>query len=479
MHKFWFMRKCHIFRSFFGVISFLCLIFVPLGADARGSNLQNGKINNRSESLSIETTPQVEALLNRFEKRFVAMDSLVFRTPAIDESFESVLDTTIQNSLSTDRVAAVDNSVDAQIAEMKSKTGLDIRGQAYVRPGAGVSYDPDDPLVAYNAKFQAELEWNIFHSAIYKRASKIKELKLKGELRQLDYARDGLEDAIVMQKQLVRSRHFGRMLSLLNQHAENVSLLMDAQLFLLEHGKISSDDLLKLINEQTELERQLIAIKVDSVVSELPPFTGVAYISVTDTAGIIRSITDNNLELRRLGLQHEILGVQRHNIDYVQTMDILPFARYSYYNRQNVHNTYNFDIGVSFKIPITSEVSKKRKSLAAEQDIILYEQQQLENETEKEIYLVFSELESYNENIRGEYLRMKSLKKYLDMRTQSYGNVDGEYSRINRLMEYNAYLQAWERLLDYVYRRDCKLIELQSFLITEPISNYLEFTTLD
>ena len=70
---------------------------------------------------------------------------------------------------------------------------------------------------------------------------------------------------------------------------------------------------------------------------------------------------------------------------------------------------------------------------------------------------------------------MKNLKKFLMMRTESYGNVDGEYSRINRLLEYNAYLQAWERLLEYSYRRDMILLDLQGFLLTEPISNYIEF----
>lgn len=389
-----------------------------------------------------------------------------------------VLDSASVNFITAERVQAVDNVTEAQISAMKNKTGLDLKGQVYVRPGKGTSYDPDDPLVAYNAKIQAELEWDIFHSSIYKRTSKIKELRLQGEIRQLDYARDDLSETILLQKQLVRNRYYGKLLTVLNIHAENLQLLMETQLYLLEHGKISSDDLLKIINEQTELERQLIAIKADSVINPLPATTSVAYISLTDTLGIIQSINDNNFELKRLGLRHDLLDVQRHNIDYLQTMNIQPFVRYSYYNRANVHNTSNLDVGVSFIIPISNETSKRRKTIAAEQEVLRYEQQQLEGETSKEIYLVFQELEIYNENIHGEYLRMQSLKDYLDMRTHSYNNVDGEYSRINRLNEYNAYLQAWERMLDYAYRRDCKLIELQSYLLTEPITRYIQFSEL-
>lgn len=429
-------------------------------------------------SQTLETTPKTLDMLSRFDRQFVLMDSVIFRNPYQSVS-PDIADSAISQISEFKRIEAVDKVVEAQIAAMKSKTGLDIRGQVYVRPGSGVSYDPEDPLVAYNAKAQAELEWNIFHSALYKKSSKIKELKLAGEIRQLGYARDELDETILLQKQFVRLRHFGRMLSVLNMHSENLQLLMETQLYLLENGKISGDDLLKIINEQTELERQLISIKADSVVEAIFPPSAVAYIAQTDTAGILESIHNNDIELRKLGLQYDLLAVQKHNIDYLQTMDIQPFVRYSYYNRANVHNTYNIDVGVSFKIPLSAEVAKKKKTIAAEQDATLYEMQQLETETYKALHLKFHDLGIYNENIKGEYLRMQSLKKFLDMRTKSYGNVDGEYSRINRLQEYNSYLQAWERLLEYVYKRDLILIDIQSNLIADPVSKYIKFTELN
>ena len=470
---------CRFVKSLISAFCFtvFCCSF---GVDARTPlNLQGGIIAPH-ESISLETTSKTIDMLNRFEERFAVMDSVIFNIPiGRSDSLPSSLDSAAFKFVTSERVDAVDKVVNARISEMKNKTGLDVKGQIYVRPGNGTSYDPDDPLVAYNAKVQAELEWNIFHSSIYKRASKIKELQLEGELRQLNYVRDGLNETILLQKKTMRDRHYGRMLSVLNLHAENVQLLMETQLYLLEHGKISSDDLLRLISEQSEIERQLIAIKADSVITELPPNIGVTYISVTDTAGIFRSINDNNLELKKLGIRYDLLGVQRHNVDYVQTMDIMPFVRYSYYNRENVHNTYNLDVGVSFKIPISAEVKKKRNAITAEQGVVLYEQQQLEDETAKEIYLVFKEFENLNENIRGEFLRMQSLRKYIEMRTDSYGKVDGEYSRINRLQEYNVYLQAWERLLDYSYRRDTKIVELQSYLLNEPISKFLRFEELE
>lgn len=432
----------------------------------------------KAQEKSIDTTPQTIDILSRFQERFHLMDSVIFQE-SIKRPASIDFDSVFFEFSEAERVKEVDASVQAQISAMKNRTGLELRGQLYARPGKNLSYDPDDPLVAYNAKAQAEIQWNIFNSSAYKRNSKTKEITIQGEIDQLNFVRNDLDEQILFQKQQIRFRHYGRLLSVINMHIENVNLLMETQMYLLEHGKISGDDLLKLINEQTELERQLISIKADSIINEEIAPISITYISYTDTAGIFKSIKENNIELKKLGLRHDLLGVQRHNTDYVQTMDILPFVRYSYYNRENVHNTYNLDLGVSFRIPLTAEVSKKRKALTAKQDVLEYERKLLEAETTNGIYLDFHDLEIYNENILGEYSRMKSLKEFLRMRTESYSNVDGEYSRIHRLMEYNAYLQAWERLLEYSYRRDMILLDLQSYLLTEPISNYIEFKEID
>ena len=431
----------------------------------------------RSQNPTIDNKPKTADILSRFDSRFQVMDSIIFSLPVASQAYEK-FDSVFFDFEQSERIGEIDAATDAQISALKNRTGLELRGQLYARPGKSISYDPDDPLVAYNAKAQAEINWNIFNSSVYKRSSKIKELLIQGEIEQLNYVKNDLEEQILFQKQQAKFRHYGRLLSVINHHIENVNLLLETQLYLLEHGKISGDDLLKLIDEQSQLERQLIAIKADSVVSEMFAPSSITYISRTDTAGIFRSIKENNIELKKLGLRHDLLGLQKHNTDYVQTMDILPFVRYSYYNRENAHNTYNLDAGVSFRIPLSSEVSKKRKVLSAQQDVVAFEQQLLEAQTTNGIYLVFHDLEIYNENILGEFNRMKNLKKFLSMRTESYQNVDGEYSRIHRLLEYNAYLKSWESLLEYSYRRDLILLDLQRYLLTEPIGNFIEFTEL-
>ena len=466
---------------YFRYLIFLATAFLTLDAAAQHSsgvrNATGFSSSERRETVNFDNPLETQRLLERFDGRFEVMDSLVFRLPP-DTLAELALDYAAVDFIVSQRVAEIDEAVEKQIRAMKSKTGLDIRGQAYVRPGVQVSYDPDDPLVAYNAKLQAELEWNIFHSSIYKRASKIRELRLQGELRQLEHERDALDATVFRQKMSVRYRYYGRLLSVLNVHSENLRLLMETQVFLLRGGKISSDDLLKIINEQAEVERQLIAIKTDSVVTERPANVSIAYISVADTSALMNYIREEHRDIRKLDMQQELLKAQRKNIDYLQTMDILPFARASYYNRANVHNTHNFDVGISFKIPLSSETARKRRAIAAEQNVVRYERERVGGQIEREVVALLRDLDNYNENIFGEYERMAALKNYLRMRIDSYENVAGEYSRIDRLQEYNAYLQAWERMLTYAYQRDCLLIELQSYVMDEPVSHFLVFQEL-
>lgn len=412
-----------------------------------------------------------QQLLEAYESRFALMDSLVFRLPVLEA------DSVRMHFVVSERVAEIDRAVEAQIAAMKARTGLEVRGQAYIRPGAGLSYDPEDPLVAYNAKFQVDLQWNIFQSSLHKRTSKIRELRIKGEISQMEHERRALQETLLLQRLSARDQYYGQLLTLLYIHADNLSVLMNTQKYLLANGKISSDDLLKLISEQAEIERQRIALEVDSVIA-IPAHPSATRLVSIDTAALMMHIRQGNRDLKKLALRQDLLEAQRKNIDYLQTMSIHPFVRFSYYNRENVPNTHNLDVGVSFVIPLSAETARQRKALKVEQGVMDYERLLATEQIDREVQALLYDIHNYNENIRGEYERMLRLKDYLDMRSTSYANVAGEYSRIDRLQEYNAYLQAWERMLSYAYQRDSKLIDLQRYAEDEPISKFLFFTEL-
>lgn len=426
-------------------------------------------------------TPEQHAMrmMQSFDDRFAIMDSLIFGAARSADIPVEAADIPVTSVITGSRNEAIDEVTEAEIDAMKARTGLELRGQAYARPGRQISYDPDDPLVAYNAKLQIELNWDIFNSSIYKRRSKSEELRLKGELRQMETERESREQTLYMQSNAMRSRHYGRMLSLLKLHSENLQLLMEAQLYLLRNGKISSDDLVKIINEQSEIERRLVVLNADSTVRELPVTPSATYVFVADTAALYDGIREQHRDLRKLSLQQQLLDAQRKNIDYAQTMNVAPFVRWSYYNRYMVRNTYNLDVGVSFRLPLTAETARKRSALSAEKRVIADKHEQSADLILRDVKDLLRELDNNNENMCGEFERMRNLKEYLIMRIDGYNNVAGDYSRVDRLQEYNAYLQSWERLLGYAYQRDCLLIELQGFLPDQPIADFLIFQELN
>ncbi len=425
-----------------------------------------------SVALFVKAQTPAEKLLTEYEERFVVMDSLLFGSTS-----QSGTSPTGVSFVEPRRMDAIDNWTEALIEAEKSKTGLEISGQSYYRPGNGFGYDSDDPLAAYNFKAQAELQWHIFQSSLYKRALKIRELRLKGDIAQFEVEKEAINQTIINQKLDSRRKHDALLLPLLQHHSDNLSVLTSTQAYLLQNGKISSDDLLKLMSDKAEIDRQLTTIKSDSLIKEriLSPECSLVMV---DTLGLLNHIRSSHHDLVKLALQAELLGVRQESIDYLQTMSISPFARYAWYNRPAASSSTNIDIGVSFKIPLSFETSKERKALKAEQEKVIQQQQILREQLENEVSLILLELHSYNESIRGEHERFNKIKAYMADRNNSYKNRIGEYNRLSRLMEYNACLASWEKLINYEYQRDCKLIDLQSYVMDQPITDFVKVITV-
>lgn len=411
-------------------------------------------------------------LLSAYEARFALMDSLLFSSKPLPSGLLTGVSFT-----EPQRIDEIDNWTQARIDAAKSKTGLEISGQTYFRPGSGIGYDPDDPLAAYNFKAQAEIQWHIFQSSLYKRANKIKQLRLQGEMAQLEFEKEAIAQTIIDQKLDSRRKHDAELLVLLQYHSDNLAVLTETQTYLLQNGKISSDDLLKLMSDKADIDRQLTAIKSDSLIKE-NLLAAEANLMLIDTLELLSHLRMNHRDLAKLDMQAELLECRREGIDYLQTMSVSPFARYAWYNRPGASNSNNIDLGVSFKIPLSAEASKERKALKAEQEKVRRQQQALREQLEREVGLILLELHSYNQSIRGEVERLKKLKAYMADRNNSYMNRIGEYNRLSRLMEYNACLASWEKLVNYEYQRDCKLIDLQSYIMDKPITEFVKIISV-
>lgn len=417
-----------------------------------------------ANALAQESFGDFQAL---FEKRFATLHDVIFRTAANGG------DDTKGLSFSTrERVKEIDDEVDRNIDVLKSKTGLTATGQVFYRPLTKTVSDADDPVSGYNSRWQVGIEWNYFQSALYKNASRIRELRLKGEAEQLNFQNNNLQNILLQQRLATKNRYRELMMNVLQIHSDNLDLLSKTQVFLLKNGKISSDDLLKVMSEKAEIDNKLTAMKADATLTSVPSHPQ-PDIVVVNRDMLKQHIAQYNQDLRKLELEKEMLQCQYDDVDYWKTTSIAPFLRYSYYTRPDVSNTHSLDVGISFRLPINTETKKQRNALKAEQELKAQYQQDILSQLSKQVDVIIHDMDVYNKNIIGEYERMNVLKTYISDRTNSYKNVAGEYNHIDRLQEYNTFLSAWERMLDFQYQRDCKLIELQGFIIDKPVEDFL------
>lgn len=140
--------------------------------------------------------------------------------------------------------------------------------------------------------------------------------------------------------------------------------------------------------------------------------------------------------------------------------------------RPNIDNSSNVDAGVYFKLPLSGESAKKRKALVAQGEALTAEHFLRMRQIADEVRFVSIEVDRLNRSIEGEYLRSIELKKFLASRVNAYSNRKGEYDRLARMKEYNAYLLCLERLLEFRYSRDAQIASLAKFLTGEDVGDF-------
>lgn len=413
-------------------------------------------------------------LLDLFSARFAVMDSIVRYFGADAQTYVFRHN---RSRLDTLSLASIDLVTKAKVEELKSHTGVGLVGQVYGRPFSETMMDNDDPLVAYNAKLQVSLEWDFFNSSFYKRRQKTDLIYLQGQLDIMQLVQDAATGYVAQERAKLRRLNNSYLLGVLKEHAQNINLLMQANAYLLGAGRISSEELLTLVSEKAELDRQILSIEADSVHSALLP-SYPRSIRV-DSVTLMQQVRNAYVGLQQIHTQTQMLDVQRQLSTYGQNVQLTPFARWAYYNRTGAPNTQNVDVGVSFRMPLDNQARKKRKMLSAQKEKLKVQAKQLEQQVIDRLRLILTDLSSYDDNIRGEFKRMKELGEYLRNRNHAYNNaLDGNYSRLQRLKEYNAYLSSWERMLMFQAQRDDRLLDLQIYLYDEPVGKYLNMSTL-
>lgn len=424
---------------------------------------------------------KADSLFRQFEARFGMLDSIIHR-PVHTPSYigaglpEKNIVATDYDRMAVDSV--IDNKVNAEISAMKSVTGLTVNGQIYGRLDEGFGLDEDDALSRYKGKVQTEIRWNFLSSSIINRKGKANEIRLKGDIQRLEYKRETIGRLVALQKEQFRNRYDSLLCGVLTHRIANLTLLSDAQSYLLAQGGISSDDLLNILNEKAEAERLMATItRSYPATNDLSNPSGI--IVHVDSARLVSFICEYNTGTSTLALRQQLLDQQIDNTSYWTTLNLSPFVRYSYYMRPNIPNSSNIDAGLSFIIPLSNATAKKRMAMKTKKGVLDLERDRLTAEITEHVRLTLLDIERMNRSIEGEIKRLAELKGYLNLRKEAYTNRIGEYNYLSRMKEYDIYLLCCERLLSFGYQRDCLLASLQIYLPDVSILDFCAETELN
>ena len=417
-----------------------------------------------------------QRLFDTFEQRFVALDSLIFVSSDADSATADHPAVHFQHWwIAQDSTSAADslitNQVNAEVRAMKHETGLALTGQTYYRLDEGLALDEDDAVSRYKAKVQVELRWNFLNSSLIHRQGRQQAIELQGDIERIEMDKANLARLLAENQEFYQQKYDSLLSGILQHRLVNLTLMNDAQMYLLEHGNISSDEMLDIINDKAEAERALMAMsKTYPMTNDLSHPSGL--VVEIDSAGLLGYIREHHADLHLLQLQSELLAQQMENHSYWTKLNISPFIRYSYYFRTDLANSTNVDFGVNFNIPITGEAGKKRAAMDAKRMIIDKEKEETTKKIEENIRAILLDIERLNRVSTAELHRMQDLKRYLQIRSHAYLNRKGGYNIILRTKEYNTYLVCWEKFLSYQYQRDCLLMTLQTYLTDTSIFDF-------
>lgn len=439
------------------------------------------------------TENQTSQLLQRFEERFILLDSLIFRVDAVSDTDNktTVLSPTETFSDDTTRYGMAMSKADSltpldsaymertrlQEKAFRNRTGLQLSGQVYYRFDHSLGFDEDDAVSRYDGKIQAELRWYFLQSSLFRRKGNLEEIRLKNEIERTAKQNESFDVSVYRHREYFRFIHDSLLSGILQHRIENLNLLHQANQYLLEQENISSDELLNIIDEKAEAERTLATLSGQFPLAGQLSETGAFAVNV-DTSALIEHINLSQNDMKMFDLRIRLLQRQERNTSYWSHFNLAPFVRYSYYIRPDRQpNSSNVDAGVSFTIPISGEACYRKKVLRAEQDVLQEERNRLYAQVSDRIRYASEEIERLNRAIEGEHLRVRELRDYIAARTHAYQGRIGEYNLKARLKEYNIFLRCLEKLVEFGYQRDSRLMDLQELLADGPILQYCTFSS--
>ena len=121
------------------------------------------------------------------------------------------------------------------------------------------------------------------------------------------------------------------------------------------------------------------------------------------------------------------------------------------------------------------EQRKIRKALAAEQQILTTKRDLSYHVFQEEVSSLIQELSQINKRMIYEYHCIQRMRDLLLDRSEAFKTLYGEYSRPDRIREYNRYIVCLESIVQLKYQRNVILIGLQRYLSGEKIDSYIDY----
>lgn len=441
-------------------------------------------------ALAIEPSAQVNAgkggeIIGRFDRAFVSLDTLIFggsRFPddiRTEGAFRTLADRD-STAISSELDSALRVNTSAKIREGNAVTGLEVTGQAYYRLAGNGGVDDvagetgSGSGTLYRAKFQAELRWYLLQSSLFGKEGRRRIAEIEEEIARAGYEKERIDINEFAVKEQIDNHYDSLLYGVLAHRVALLTLLDDAQRYLLENEHISSDELVKITNERLEAERKLS--EIERAYPPAPSLSGIRVTTVTiDSAALVKYVSAEQGDMKILELRMALLEQRERNIKWWADFRLAPFIRYAHYFRAHLPDSYNLDAGFTFTIPIDWQYKRKRETLRSERAVLESERSRLSRRVADKTANVIAEVDRLDRAAKAELRRSLELKGYISDRTIAYRKGAGEHNRLSRAKEYALYISCLERLVDYQYRRDCLVANLQSLLPDESILRFCSF----
>lgn len=345
---------------------------------------------------------------------------------------------------------------------LERRTGLEITGQVYARPDEALkNVDEEDNVSIYKAKAQAELGWNIINSRFYQGKEKKEKITLANELTRLQQKKRLSADSYEKASEQITER-YNRYIGITIAHRlANLDIMNTAYQYMLEKDRISSDKMLKVMNDKMEAEYDLSILCTSKDIDNQPVYRIVPTRVDVDTTALWQYVAMESMDTRISDVKERMADNDSKLTNYIATMRMTPFVRWSSYWTSNNRLSNNADVGVRFTLPLYDESGRKKKALATEKEIIRNERTSDVATLKMECGNLIKKVDNINRAIATEAFHIEQMNKYVAMRRHAYKNQTDGYNYLARMEEYTGLLESMERLYKLMQNRSLAVIAIQ------------------